>query len=59
MVTECYVRGVSTRKVDGLVRAIGLENISKSQVSELARELDKTVEQFLTRPLDIGPYRYI
>jgi len=59
VVTECYVRGVSTRRVDGLVRAMGLEGISKSQVSELARELDKAVEQFRNRPLDNGPYRYV
>ena len=40
VVTEAYVRGVSTRKVEGLVEALGVMSLSKSQVSELARDLD-------------------
>lgn len=56
VVTECYVRGVSTRRVDGLVRRLGLEGMSKSQVSELATELDEVVEGFRNRPLADGPY---
>ena len=44
VVTECYVRGVSTRRVDGLVQTLGLEGMSKSQVSEPAKELDPVVE---------------
>ena len=48
VVTECYVRGVSTRRVDGLVQRLGLEGMSKSQVSELAKELDIVVEEFPT-----------
>ena len=40
VITECYVRGVSTRRVDGLVKTMGLEGISKSQVSRLAESLD-------------------
>ena len=59
VVTECYVRGVSTRRVDGLVRALGLEGMSKSQVSELAKELDTMVEEFRNRPLDDGPYTFV
>jgi transposase-like protein len=59
VVTECYVRGVSTRRVDGLVRQLGLDGISKSQVSNLAKELDEVVESFRCRPLDQGPYRYV
>jgi len=59
VVTECYVRGVSTRRVDGLVQAMGIEGISKSQVSEMARSLDEVVEDFRNRPLDQGPYRYL
>jgi putative transposase len=59
VVTECYVRGVSTRRVDGLVRALGLEGMSKSQVSELAKELDPVVESFRNRPLDDGPYTFV
>jgi len=56
VVVECYVRGVSTRRVEGLVQAMGLTGISKSQVSELAKELDELVESFRNRPLDQGPY---
>jgi len=59
VVAECYVRGVSTRRVDGLVQTLGIEGMSKSQVSELAKSLDEMVESFRTRPLDAGPYRYV
>ena len=59
VVVECYVRGVSTRRVDGLVKTMGLEGRSKSQVSRLAEELDETVESFRNRPLDQGPYTYV
>jgi len=59
VVTECYVRGVSTRRVDGLVRQLGLEGISKSQVSDLAKELDEVVEGFRNRPLADGPYTFV
>ena len=58
VVTEAYVRGVSTRKVEGLVETLGVTSLSKSQVSELARELDQTVAEFRNRPLDTGPYTY-
>lgn len=59
VVAECYVRGVSTRRVDGLVKTLGITGISKSQVSEMAKELDELVESFRNRPLDRGPYRYV
>jgi transposase-like protein len=59
VVTECYVRGVSTRRVEGLVQSLGVAGLSKSQVSELAKELDGLVESFRNRPLDQGPYRYL
>ena len=59
VVTECYVRGVSTRRVDGLVRTLGLEGMSKSQVSELAKKLDTVVEGFRHRPLKHGPYTFV
>ena len=59
VVAECYVRGVSTRRVEGLVRHLGIERISKSRVSEMAKELDQAVEAFRTRPLDRGPYTYL
>lgn len=59
VVAECYVKGVSTRRVDGIVKALGIEGISKSQVSELAKSLDAAVEEFRSRPLDQGPYVYV
>jgi putative transposase len=59
VVAECYVRGVSTRRVEGLVAQLGIERISKSRVSEMAKELDEAVEAFRTRPLDGGPYTYV
>jgi putative transposase len=55
VVAECYVKGVSTRRVEDLVATLGIEHISKSQVSEMAKSLDETVEAFRTRPLDAGP----
>jgi putative transposase len=52
------VHGVSTRKVDELVKALGMGGISKSRVSELCEELDEEVERFRNRPLE-GAYPYV
>jgi len=59
VVVECYVRGVSTRRVDGLVKSMGIHGMSKSQVSALAADLDVVVDEFRNRPLDQGPYTYV
>jgi transposase-like protein len=59
VVAEAYVRGVSTRRVEGLVETLGIASLSKSQVSELAKELDEMVTDFRNRPLDAGPYTYV
>ena len=59
VVAQCYVEGVSTRRVDDVVRSMGIDGISKSQVSELAKSLDEVVSAFRSRPLDAGPYSYI
>ena len=59
VVCQCYVEGVSTRRVDDIVKAMGIEGISRSQVSAMAKELDAMVEAFRSRPLDAGPYTYI
>jgi transposase-like protein len=59
VVVESYVRGVSTRRVEGLVRQLGIERISKSRVSQMAKELDSAVEAFRTRPLEGAPYTYL
>ena len=58
VVREAYVQGVSTRKVDDLVKALGLDGISKSQVSRLCQSLDEEVERFRNRPLD-GAFPYV
>ena len=59
VVQQAYVEGVSTRRVDDLVKALGCDGISKSQVSRICQELDVVVEAFLGRPLDGGPYFYL
>ena len=59
VIRQAYVEGVSTRRVDDLVEALGCEGISKSQVSRICQELDGVVESFLGRPLDGGPYPYL
>jgi transposase-like protein len=58
VVQEAYVHGVSTRKVDDLVKALGLDGISKSEVSRICGELDPVVTAFRTRPLT-ADYRYL
>lgn len=57
MICQCYVEGASTRRVDDIVKTLGIDGISKSQVSAMAQSLDATVEAFRTRPLDAGPTR--
>jgi len=59
VVADCYLAGVSTRRVDKLVATLGIEGISASQVSALAQSLDEVVEGFRARPLDGGPYTYL
>ena len=59
VIQQAYVEGVSTRRVDDLVKALGCEGISKSQVSRICQELDVVVDGFLSRPLDGGPYPYL
>lgn len=56
VIATCYLKGVSTRRMNDLVASLGITNLSKSQVSEMAKELDYMVEDFRTRPLDTGPY---
>ena len=58
VVQEAYIQGISTRRVDDLVQALGMQGISKSQVSRMCGELDKEVERFRTRKL-AGPYPYV
>jgi len=58
VVQEAYVHGVSTRKVDELVKTLGLDGLSKSEVSRICGDLDPMVEAFRTRPL-AGEYPYL
>jgi len=58
VVQAAYVQGVSTRKVDELLQALGLTGIDKSKVSRICRELDVFVDAFRNRPLE-GSYPYL
>ena len=58
VIADMYLAGVSTRRVDKLVRTLGIEGISKSSVSRLAATLDEIVEAFRSRPLE-GAYPYL
>lgn len=58
VIQEAYVQGISTRSVDDLVKAMGMEGISKSQVSRLCGEIDEKVQGFLNRPLE-GDWPYL
>jgi transposase-like protein len=59
VVATSYLLGVSTRRMEKLVEQLGITRLSKSQVSQMAKELDDHVEQFRTRPLDAGPYTFL
>ena len=59
MVATCYLLGVSTRRMEKLVESLGITRLSRSQVSEMTRDLDGQVEAFRTRPLDAGPYTFV
>jgi putative transposase len=60
VVADCYLAGVSTRRMDKLVKTLGIDSLSKSQVSRMATELDEHVEQFRHRPLDAaGPFTFV
>jgi hypothetical protein len=59
VIADCYLAGVSTRRVDKLVKQLGIDGIGKSQVSELAKGLDEHVAAWRNRPLDAGPYTYV
>jgi putative transposase len=59
VVATSYLLGVSTRRMEKLVETLGITRLSKSQVSEMAKDLDGQVEAFRTRPLDAGPYTFV
>jgi putative transposase len=60
VVADCYLAGVSTRRMDKLVKTLGINTLSKSQVSRMAADLDEHVEQFRHRPLaEAGPFTFV
>jgi len=58
VIQEAYIQGISTRSVDDLVKSLGMDGISKSQVSRLCEELDERVHTFLDRPIE-GDWPYL
>src|SRR6476659_11200295 len=58
VIQEAWIGGVSTRRVDDLVQAMGLSGISKSQVSKLCKGIDERVNAFLDRPIE-GEWPYL
>ncbi|BAJ81356.1 putative transposase [Acidiphilium multivorum AIU301] len=58
VIQEAWIGGVSTRRVDDLVQAMGLTGISKSTVSKLCKDIDERVNAFLDRPL-AGDWPYL
>ena len=58
VIQEAWINGVSTRKVDELVQAMGMTGISKSSVSKLCKDIDERVNAFLKRPLS-GDWPYL
>lgn len=58
VIQQAYIEGVSVRRVDDLLKALGLTGIDKSAVSRICQQLDGVVEQFRQRPLQ-GAYPYL
>ncbi|WP_235504424.1 IS256 family transposase, partial [Nostocoides sp. Soil756] len=60
VVADCYLAGVSTRRMDKLVKTLGIDSLSRSQVSRMAADLDQQVEDFRHRPLGpAGPFTFV
>ena len=60
VVATCYLLGVSTRRMDKLVQTLGINSLSRSQVSRMAADLDEQVAAFRTRPLgEAGPFTFV
>src|SRR5699024_5359831 len=60
VVADCYLAGVSTRRMDKLVGTLGINSLSKSQVSRMAEDRDGQVEALRDRPLgDAGPFTFV
>ncbi|UBI08640.1 IS256 family transposase [Corynebacterium coyleae] len=59
VIATCYLKGVSTRRMNDLVATLGISNMSKSQGLRMSEELDEMVADFRNRPLDPGGYAYL
>ena len=60
VIADCYLAGVSTRRMDKLVKTLGIHTLSKSQVSRMAAELDERVAEFRHRSLaEAGPFTFV
>jgi len=60
VIADCYLAGVSTRRMDKLVKTLGIHSLSKSQVSRMAADLDEHVTQFRHRSLgEAGPFTFV
>lgn len=60
VVADCYLAGVSTRRMDKLVKTLGIDGLSKSQVSGMAEGLEEQVAAFRHRPLEeAGPFTFV
>jgi putative transposase len=60
VVADCYLAGVPTRRMDKLVKTLGIDSLSKSQVSRMASDLDQLVDEFRHRPLGAaGPFTFV
>ena len=60
VVADCYLAGVSTRRMDKLVKTLGINALSKSQVSRMAADLDQLLDEFRHRPFDhAGPFTFV
>jgi|SRR6056297_747668 len=57
VIQEAFINGVSTRKIDRLAKSIGIDSISRGQVSNITKELNEKVNEFRSRPLD-EEYRF-
>ncbi len=51
-IAESYIQGVSTRRMEKVLSELGVEDISPSSVSNMAKELDEDVDKFLKRPIE-------
>jgi transposase-like protein len=57
-IVESYLQGVSTRRIQDIVSRLGIDELSASSVSRIAKELDEKVEEFLKRPIE-HPIQYL